>query len=102
MKNIVIVTILIFIALSSVNAQYSTLNAHSHNDYVNKVPFWMAYNNHFGSIETDIWAAGNELLVAHSRAEIKPENKLDSLYLQPIVKIYYETKMYNTTKKMSA
>jgi len=88
MKSITITALLLCIALFPVKAQYSTLNAHSHNDYVNEVPFWLAYNNHFGSIESDIWAVGNELLVAHSRAEIKPENKLDSLYLQPIVKMF--------------
>jgi L-ascorbate metabolism protein UlaG (beta-lactamase superfamily) len=67
---------------------YTTLNAHSHNDYVNPVPFKLAYENHFGSIETDIWAVNNELFVAHSRAEIKQENTLDSLYIQPVVRIF--------------
>jgi L-ascorbate metabolism protein UlaG (beta-lactamase superfamily) len=68
--------------------QYTTLNAHSHNDYVNPIPFRLAYDNHFGSVETDIWAVNNELYVAHSKAEIKPANTLDSLYIQPIVKIF--------------
>jgi alkaline phosphatase len=88
MKKFIIVLILVSSSLSVTNAQYSTLNAHSHNDYVNEVPFWLAYNNHFGSIESDIWAIGNELLVAHSRAEIKSQNTLDSLYIQPIIKVF--------------
>jgi alkaline phosphatase len=88
MKKIIIAAFLFYTVLFPVKAQYSTLNAHSHNDYVNDVPFWLAYNNHFGSIESDIWAVDNELLVAHSRADIRPQNRLDSLYIQPIVKMF--------------
>jgi len=44
-----------------VNAQYSVQNAHSHNDYRNKVPFWTAYNARFGSIEVDVFAVDGEL-----------------------------------------
>lgn len=86
MKKISISLFLLICALVSVTAQYSTLYAHSHNDYVNTIPFWLAYNNHFGSIETDIWAVENELFVAHSRPEIKPDRTLDSLYIKPIVR----------------
>jgi alkaline phosphatase len=86
MKKILITILLLISTLSSVKAQYSTLNAHSHNDYANDIPFRMAYNNHFGSIETDIWAFENELYVAHTRSGIKPQNTLDALYIQPIVK----------------
>lgn len=88
MKKIPIIVLLLISTFFSVNCQYSTINAHSHNDYVNTAPFLLAYNNHFGSIETDIWAVKDELFVAHSKAEIKPELTLDSLYIQPIVKIF--------------
>lgn len=71
-------------------AQYTTLNAHSHNDYANEIPFWLAYNNHFGSIEADIWAVKGDLFVAHNTADIKPEITLDMLYIQPIVKLFTE------------
>ncbi len=69
-------------------AQYSTLNAHSHNDYENVIPFWIAYYNHFGSIEADIWAIDGELYVAHSRAAVKPERTIDALYIQTVVKLF--------------
>lgn len=92
-------TLLFIIILSvqySANAQktarYTTLNAHSHNDYANEVPFWLAYNNHFGSIEADIWAVNGELFVAHNNSDITPERTLDILYLQPIVKLFKENK----------
>lgn len=74
------------------NEKYSTLNCHSHNDYMNKQPFRLAWENHFGSIEADIWAVGGELLVAHGRNEIKPGLTLDSLYLKPIVNIVRSNK----------
>ncbi len=70
------------------NAQYSSLNAHSHNDYEQKVPFFEAYYNHFGSIEADIWEVNGELFVAHEKEKITPDRTLDKLYIHPIVKIY--------------
>jgi alkaline phosphatase len=93
MKKIYLVVIIIlfqYCLYAQKAAQYSTLNAHSHNDYVNEIPFWLAYNNHFGSIETDIWAVNGELFVAHNTADIKPEKTLDILYIQPIVKLLTE------------
>lgn len=92
MKN-AILTILIFAGiLYSAEAQYTTLNAHSHNDYSNDIPFWLAYYNHFGSIESDIFAVNGELYVSHNQADIKPELTLDALYLQPIVKLVRHNK----------
>ena len=79
---------LFFCSLLSVQAQYTTLNAHSHNDYAQATPFFLAYNAHFGSIEADIWAVDGNLFVAHSKDEITAERTLDSLYLQPVVKLF--------------
>lgn len=87
MKRILFVFILLQEIIVPANSQYTTLNAHSHNDYENVVPFRLAYDNHFGSIEADIWAVNGNLFVAHSRPEIKPERTLDSLYINPIVKL---------------
>ncbi|NWJ53101.1 MAG: alkaline phosphatase [Bacteroidetes bacterium] len=69
-------------------SQYTTLNAHSHNDYQNDIPFWSAYYAGFGSIEADIWAVNGELMVAHQENEINAERTLDQLYIQPIVKLF--------------
>jgi alkaline phosphatase len=76
--------------LFTAQAQYTTINAHSHNDYSQDTPFFLAYNAHFGSIEADIWAVDGELLVAHSKAEITAARSLDALYLLPIVKLFRE------------
>lgn len=67
---------------------YSTSNAHSHNDYEQKKPFWEAYNYGFGSIEADIFLLPgyDNLLVAHTLAELQISKRtLDSLYLIPLV-----------------
>jgi len=88
MKKSLLTILLLLIVLYQVPAQYTTLNAHSHNDYENDVPFRLAYDNHFGSIEADIWAIDGELYVAHNKNEIQPSRTLDSLYIQPVVRIF--------------
>jgi alkaline phosphatase len=92
MKKILF-SVLIFVSVFTVaGAQYTTLNAHSHNDYSNDIPFWLAYYSHFGSIEADIWAVNGELFVAHDKSQIKPELTLDALYINPIVKLFKRNK----------
>ena len=88
MRKLLTSTFLILVLCIAVQAQYTTLNSHSHNDYSQKIPFFLAYNAHFGSIEADIWAVDGRLFVSHSRAAITPERTLDSLYIQPIVKYF--------------
>lgn len=88
MKKLLSTTVLFCSLLISVKAQYSTLNAHSHNDYLQSTPFFLAYNSHFGSIEADIWAVNGDLFVAHNSSEIKPDRSLDALYILPIVKLF--------------
>jgi len=63
---------------------YSTSNAHSHNDYENVLPFYLAFQNDFGSIEADIYAVNDTLFVAHNKQDIKPGRTLKSLYLDPL------------------
>jgi alkaline phosphatase len=88
MRRALLLINLFVCSLFSVQAQYSTINAHSHNDYSQDIPFFLAYNAHFGSIEADIWAVDGVLLVAHSKAEITATRSLDSLYILPIVRLY--------------
>ena len=63
---------------------YTAGNAHAHNDYLNKRPFYDAYNNGFGSIEADVFPREGKLLVAHSKNEINPAKTLIQLYLIPL------------------
>ena len=88
MKKRLSTIILLLGILISTQAQYTTLNAHSHNDYEQRIPFFLAYNAHFGSIEADIWAVNGDLFVAHNKSGITPERSMDSLYIQPIVRLF--------------
>ncbi len=65
--------------------QYSVSNAHSHNDYEQSTPFWLAYKEAFGSIEADIFLVDGQLLVAHEEKELQPQLTLEKLYLEPIL-----------------
>ena len=56
--------------------------AHSHNDYDQARPLHDALDNHFYSIEVDIWLVGDEILVAHDKDEYK--GSLTELYLDPL------------------
>ena len=85
MKKLLLLLLVLCSGMLSAQIRYSTLNAHSHNDYEQKVPFEWAYNAHFGSIEADIWEVNGDLFVAHNRDQITPERTLEALYIQPIV-----------------
>ncbi len=89
MKDIIkISSTLLFLFISGLAGaqpkQYTTANAHSHNDYLNKSPFYTAYKNEFASIEADVFPVNGKLNVAHSKKEIKSENTLKRLYLDPM------------------
>lgn len=90
MKRTILAALVLLAWLPVAKAQYTTLNAHSHNDYEQKTPFFLAYNARFGSIEADIWAIDGELFVAHDRNQVKAERTIESLYLLPIVKLFRE------------
>jgi alkaline phosphatase len=64
--------------------QYPPARIHAHNDYLQPVPFFDAYNAGVGSIEADIFLVNGTLVVAHTAEEIMPENTLEKLYLRPL------------------
>lgn len=66
------------------SGNYTTANAHSHNDYEHDIPFYNAYYKHFGSIEADVFARNGQLYVAHKAEEIDTSRTLAKLYLQPL------------------
>ena len=59
-------------------------NAHAHNDYAHKRPLFDALDQGFCSVEADIFLVDGELLVAHTKRELKPERTLEKLYLAPL------------------
>lgn len=87
MRTYIWSTLLLLSFLHSSFAQsgnYTTANAHSHNDYEHDIPFYSAYYKHFGSIEADIFARNGQLYVAHKAEEIDTSRTLAKLYLQPL------------------
>lgn len=79
---------LLLIGAQFVNAQQeSQYKIHSHNDYLQTVPFWSAYANDLGSIEADVFYKNETLYVTHSESEIIKERTIQSLYFQPLQKI---------------
>jgi len=64
---------------------YTSAQAHSHNDYEQKKPFWEAYQQQFGSIEADLFLVNDSLYAAHQEKDIAGDRTFTKLYLQPIV-----------------
>lgn len=65
---------------------YNVGNAHSHNDYMQEIPFWQAYYANFGSIEADVYPVKGKLWVAHTEKELSSDRTLENLYLDNISK----------------
>jgi YVTN family beta-propeller protein len=86
MKQVVCFLVFVFSVGTSVaiGQIYTTANAHSHNDYEQKQPFTLAYNELFGSIEADIHLKNGILYVGHDAADPLPTRTLEYLYLAPI------------------
>lgn len=89
MKYILIAVVIFLFGNQNLSAQkksaYTTAQAHSHNDYEQKKPFWEAYDQQFGSIEADLFLVNDSLYTAHNRADISPNRTFFKLYLQPIL-----------------
>jgi hypothetical protein len=62
----------------------TVLPAHSHNDYDHARPLLDALDNHFKSIEADIFTVGDSIFVAHDYEDIRPGRTLQQLYLDPL------------------
>lgn len=71
-------------AAFSQTKNYSTNNAHSHNDYQQSSPLQAAYKLQFGSVEADVMLADDVLLIAHTERDISQGRKLEDIYLKPI------------------
>lgn len=89
--------VLLSLAALTLRAQsplYTTANAHAHNDYLNKMPFFTAYYETFGSIEADVFEKKGQLYVAHTASEIDSSRTLERLYLQPLLQQLQQYKGY--------
>jgi alkaline phosphatase len=86
MKKLIYILILFS---ATVHAQ--EFRVHSHNDYVQDMPFYRAFNAGCASIEADLILENGILFVAHNKEDIKKENSLELLYLEPLAKILKDT-----------
>ncbi|GMQ23349.1 alkaline phosphatase [Algoriphagus sp. oki45] len=59
---------------------------HSHNDYLQKAPFWEAFAADAASIEVDVILYDGKVMVAHEKESIQPQRTFRTLYLEPIQK----------------
>lgn len=90
MKRIITSLILAASVLAgmTLSAQEHPVYIHSHNDYWRPAPFWTAYSAKLYSYEADIYCIDGQLFVSHDREDIRPENTLERLYVEPIVSVY--------------
>lgn len=70
--------------IASYTQQKTSFALHSHNDYLQPVPFWDAFSAGCASIEVDVILQEGELMVAHEKRSIQKQRTLESLYLKPI------------------
>lgn len=87
-QNIVIPFFTLFLFLWPIFVLGQTL-VHSHNDYKQRYPFYIAYAHKVYSIEADIYAVGDSLLVAHDKEELPTAPTLEKLYLEPVRSLYF-------------
>lgn len=83
--------VLFFISITFLSLQIlaqERILIHSHNDYERRVPFYQAYAQQVASIEADIFEQNGELLVAHTKDELKTAQTIDELYITPIVNLF--------------
>ena len=88
MKGLIVFALGLMIAESA----FAQVKIHSHNDYLQKQPFFLAYANKVDEMEADIFLVGDSILVAHSKKEVKSSNTLYNLYLKPIAEAFKEHK----------
>ncbi len=63
---------------------YTISKVHSHNDYRQKQPFWLAYNHGLGSIEADTYWKNGKILIGHDEKDLVDSISLAGLYLIPL------------------
>lgn len=72
-------------AVAQTITEYTAVNnVHSHNDYCQNLPFYVAYSARCASIEADIYLIDGELYVGHERKDVTRQRTLRALYLEPI------------------
>ncbi|EAR01375.1 phosphatidylinositol-specific phospholipase C/glycerophosphodiester phosphodiesterase family protein [Maribacter sp. HTCC2170] len=87
LKKIFVFLLLVFVQYLA-SQEISEVKIHSHNDYLQSLPFWTAYDNGLSSIEVDVFLKEGILYATHSKREIKEKHTLEDLYLLPLQRVY--------------
>lgn len=80
------------IALFSSCICFAQVKIHAHNDYEKAYPLINALRYSVFSIEADVFPGDNDLFVAHTKNNIKANETLNKLYLQPILSFFKKHK----------
>lgn len=64
------------------------VRCHSHNDYLRNVPLLEAIAAGCPSVEADVWSENDELYVAHRHFQLQANRTLESLYINPLLRIF--------------
>ena len=80
----------------NININYKSF---SHRDNQHNIPLMDSIKNNTGNIEFDIHLRNNNLLIGHDEHELKPENTLQSIYLDPISNLINNNEFQYTSKQ---
>ncbi len=92
MKNILVWVSLLLVSVTTQAQRSGGLKIHAHNDYEKPTPLYSALEHRADYIEADVWLVDGKLLVAHERTKVDPTRTLDSLYLNPIARLFAQHK----------
>lgn len=82
-------TILVMLNLCAFSKAQPSVFIHSHNDYAQLSPFWLAYSQKARSVECDMFhVGGSKFLIGHGRDDFRYNQIFDVWYLEPIVRMY--------------
>lgn len=84
MRTLRLIAILLVVTTATFAQDPLIMRGHAHNDYKHKRPLLDALDNGFFSVEADVYLRHGDLKVAHTPFEIKKENNLKNLYLEPL------------------
>ena len=66
---------------------------HSHNDYLQDVPFWYAYSGGASSIEVDLYLQNDTLFVTHSENKVRSDKTFTNTYLDQLDRLAQEGRL---------
>ena len=82
-----IILVFSFFSMISFAQKENQIHIHSHNDYLQNVPFWNAFSSGATILEADVWLKKGALYVAHTENEIIENNTLQNLYIDPLQQV---------------